>query len=274
MSSKKSEIGSSGNKNPNIDGPGSWRPSLNSSIVAPCTVLRDSNTGNIREATGSELFKCCLARCKPNNNYCVNLCENHIDKIFTSRFISSKFTFDELMGRCLGNCRIMNNLCAQNCRGLAPGFDIDNHYYNCAEDNECPRGLGQIPNKECVEKNKDVIFNCCRSRCQPTSVTDCQELCQTLQQTIMDPKSLEMPIDMSPWARGLQNKNVLPDIGKIVSRGAGEKECVSCNEEEKDKRYSQLKKMYQGDTLQRRGRISIPWFRVRDRCSHCHMYNN
>jgi len=120
----------------------------------------------------------------------------------------------------------MNTLCIQDCKGMTPGFEIDNYYYNCAIDNHCALGLGEIPDKDCIENNKDVIFNCCRSRCQPTSVTDCQELCETLQQSIIDPKSLGIPEDMTPFVREKQ----VP--GEKVKTG------------------SQLKKMPQGDILQ------------------------
>ena len=228
MSSKKSQRSRSEDINPNIHGSNSWNMKHNkTTIFAPCTVRLDSKTGDITNATNSDIFKCCLDRCKPNHDFCVNLCKNNIDKIFQSKVISSKFTRDELIVRCLNNCRIMNNLCVQDCKGMTPGFEINNHYYNCAIDNGCPLGLEQIPSKDCIENNKDVIFNCCRNRCQPSSDTDCQELCETLQQTIIDPMSLGIPVDLSSWDRELQNKTF------------------------KNKKYSQLKKISQGDVLQR-----------------------
>jgi hypothetical protein len=102
----------------------------------------------------------------------------------------------------------MNNLCTTECSGISPGFSLDNLYYDCAEQNDCPRGLGQLPSKECVEKNKDVIFNCCRSNCQPTSITDCQELCETLQKTILDPASLGISEGLYKSASALEGEKV------------------------------------------------------------------
>lgn len=210
MSSKKSEKRPLGHRKANFNGPGSWRPDHQTTIFAPCTVRTDPERGTLMDATGSEVFECCVRGCGPKYDYCVDLCTNHLDKIFAHDLEASNFTYDDIMGRCLGNCRIMDVLCTQECRGLAPGFSLDNPYYNCAADNGCPRGLGQIPDKDCVEKNTDVIFNCCRSRCHPTAVTDCQELCETLQRTILDPKAAGMPDDMFPWARALQNRTKLP----------------------------------------------------------------
>ena len=237
MSSKKSDRGPSEDINPDIHGSNSWNMENNkTTIFQPCMTRLDSKTGNIINATNSDIFKCCLERCKPN--FCTDICNNHIDQIFPSKFRWSKFTRDELIARCLGNCRIMNTLCIQDCKGMTPGFEIDNYYYNCAIDNHCTLGLGEIPDKDCIENNKDVIFNCCRSRCQPTSVTDCQELCETLQQSIIDPKSLGIPDDMSIFAHELQNKTLLS--GKLEKQVPGEK----------DKTDSQLKKIPQGDILQ------------------------
>ena len=210
MSSKKGEGDPSGHTKSNIDGPGTWRPDPHSPIpiFAPCTVQADPETGTLRDATGSEVFECCASRCKPKYDYCTNICEHDLKSIYTRDVVAAHYTEGELMGRCIGNCRIMDTLCAQECRGMAPGFSLDNDYYDCATDNGCPRGLGQLPSKDCVEKNKDVIFKCCRSRCQPTTVTDCQELCETLQQTILDPNAVGLPHDMYPWARAIQDKRI------------------------------------------------------------------
>tara|TARA_B100001059_G_C17542379_1_gene431100 strand:- start:103 stop:609 length:507 start_codon:yes stop_codon:yes gene_type:complete len=110
----------------------------------------------------------------------------------------------------------MNVLCNTECRGIAPGFSLDNYYYDCAENNGCPRGLGELPSKECVEQNKDMILNCCRSNCNPTSIIDCQDLCETLEKTILDPVSLGMPANLYPWASAIQDKSsIVIDEGMI-----------------------------------------------------------
>ena len=62
------------------------------------------------------------------------------------------------MSSCLENCKIMGNLCVQECRGLVPNFGLHNAYYECATDPQvanCNLDLGQIPEKDCVEKNKE-----------------------------------------------------------------------------------------------------------------------
>lgn len=209
-----SSISSLNHREANIDGPGSWKPHHTFDIFAPCATKIDIKSGTIRDATGSELFKCCVSRCKPKHEFCKSLCHQDLDKLYNLDLTTTRTDYNNILGRCLGNCRIMNLLCSTECRGLSPGFSVNNYYYDCAEENGCPRGLGELPSKECVEKNKDVIFNCCRSNCVPTGVTDCQELCETLQTTILDPVSLGIPANPYPWTSGLEDQSqVIIDEG-------------------------------------------------------------
>ena len=186
--------------------PGSWRHNISVPILAPCTVRVDKEKNNIRDASSSEIFECCTSKCQYNHQYCNDTCKNDLKRVFAD----VPMTYVTKMGRCKGNCRIMNDLCIQDCRGLTPGFSLDNYYYNCAAENGCPRGLGELPDKKCVENNKDVILNCCRSRCHPTDITNCEELCQTLERTILNPESIGIPKDMYPWARAVEQNVKLP----------------------------------------------------------------
>ena len=179
---------------------GSWRSHDGPApIFAHCAIQLDSD-GVIRDANSSEIFECCTKRCEPKFAYCKDMCEEYLNQIFTNDLLESELTEQESFGRCMSNCRIMRNLCAQECRGLSPGFTLHNDYYDCAAENGCPPKIGQLPDKRCVEKNKDVIFNCCRSACIPTSVVDCQDHCTTLQASVLDPASLGLPATMYPYA--------------------------------------------------------------------------
>lgn len=212
MSSKKSEGGAQHHRKSNDSGSGSWRPSDDTPIFAPCTTYADEEAGTLRDATSTEVFRCCIARCKPRFDYCSGMCRDHLKQIYADDLPQSKRTTSESLGRCVGNCRIMNALCAQECTGMAPGFSLDNHYYKCAQENGCHRGLGQIPDKDCVKENKEVIFNCCRSKCQvATTSADCQEQCLILQDTILDPTSIGLPDDMYHWTQALENKSTRPE---------------------------------------------------------------
>lgn len=210
----------------NIEGTRTFKPQNRLNIFAPCASKIDIHSGAIRDANSSEIFQCCAARCKPKHEFCKNTCHKDQKKIYD---ISKVRTDSEhTLGRCLANCRIMNVLCDTECKGLVPGFGVNNHYYNCAEHNGCRRGLGEIPSKECVEKKKDIIFKCCRSNCIPTSITDCQELCETLQNTILDPGSLGLPTNLYPWARALENDSTL-----VIDEGMRSKPQERKNLEEK-----------------------------------------
>lgn len=176
-------------------------------LYSPCAKKLDVESGEFRDATNSEVFKCCAAKCKPKHEFCKNLCHQDLSKLYNLDFNIYRQNKNFILGRCLGNCRVMNVLCGNECLGLTPDFSLNNSYYDCARQNGCPNELGELPTKECVEKNKDVIFNCCRSNCNPTGTTDCQELCETLQQTILDPSSLGLPSNPYPWADALQNKS-------------------------------------------------------------------
>jgi hypothetical protein len=217
MSSKKIEDDLSQHKKPSMEESNSWHPNHPIPIFASCSTRSDENTGYLIRASSSEIFECCVGKCKPKHDYCVGACKKYLDD---SR---NRFTNKEKMGRCIANCRIMDTLCTQECRGLAPGFNIDNSYYDCAVKNGCPRGLGQIPDKNCVKKNKDIILNCCRSRCTPTNVIDCQEHCETLEQTIVDPQSLGMFDNMYPYTRALDNQplqNIQTEKGEKKALGS------------------------------------------------------
>ena len=186
---------------------GDWRSSATVPIFAPCATHLDIKNGKLRGATVSEVFKCCNERCRPKFEYCTSMCEKHLDAIYAHDIASTKVTTNELMKRCKSNCRTIGNLCTQVCRALSPGFNLDNHYHNCAIENGCKPGLGQLPDKSCVEKKKDVIFNCCRSNCLPNSVTNCQDLCLTLQDTVLNPEKLGIPQDMYAEVRDVEKKD-------------------------------------------------------------------
>ena len=173
-------------------------------IFAPCATHIDLTNGVLRGATVSEVFKCCNERCAPKIEYCMNMCEKHLDDIYAHDIASINLTRREILERCKSNCRTLGNMCSQECRALSPGFNLDNHYYKCAVENGCKPGLGQIPDKSCIEKKKDVIFNCCRSNCLPTSITNCQDLCLTLQDAVLNPEKLGIPKDMYERVRESQ----------------------------------------------------------------------
>ena len=163
----------------------------------------DGINGYQKNPTKSSVFKCCSEKCNYSYKYCSNTCREK------AKEYESESSRDNIIGRCLGNCRIMHTLCGANCGSIVNGFDINNDYNKCAREINCPDGLGQIPNKECVNANKNVLFNCCTTKCIPSESEDCVDKCQTLQELILNPEKLGLPIKPYPWASARENNKII-----------------------------------------------------------------
>ena len=127
----------------------------------------------------SNFYKCCLNKCKRNNNYCTSVCNK------------GKNTTD-LAPNCKNTCQVVQKNCTDYCRGIIPEFNIDNPYYKCATKAGCNLEINQIPNKKCTENNEEQILNCCKSNCVPKSDLNCQNYCETLADTILNPKKINL----------------------------------------------------------------------------------
>ena len=79
MSSKKIEDDLSQHKKPSMEESNSWHPNHPIPIFASCSTRSDENTGYLIRASSSEIFECCVGKCKPKHDYCVGACKKYLD---------------------------------------------------------------------------------------------------------------------------------------------------------------------------------------------------
>ncbi len=123
------------------------------------------------------MFKCCSQGCVEPVKYCQEYCRTHsVDPV-----------------NCQQTCIDQKNICLDTCKLSSPQVGPRNDYVQCCFDQGC-RGLGDIPDPECVKKNKQTIFDCCRQSCIPTKDLDCQKHCEFMQNITIDPNAIGIPL--------------------------------------------------------------------------------
>lgn len=170
-----------------------WAPK---GLYYPCSGVWDDTSNSFRNAHDSEVFECCLDLCTPASQYCNKKCNEELQRIYNPS-THAALPPAQAHKRCLKTCDIFTDLCRSQCRISAPGFNVDNKYFSCADSVGCPRGLGQVPDAKCVKKHKDTIMKCCRKECVPGYTVDCQHECDTLQSVVLDPAALGLPPNTS-----------------------------------------------------------------------------
>ena len=192
-----------------------WAPR---GLYYSCGGVWDDKSGAFQNADDSEVFKCCLDLCTPASEYCQKQCNKKLQNIYDSN-VHVDLPPTQAHRRCLNTCDIFTDLCRSQCRISAPGFNIDNYYFNCADDAGCQRGLNQVPDQKCVKEHKDALLYCCRKNCVSSHNVDCQKECETLQKVILDPAALGLPY--------ISSRNIAQEIEESKLTGGPEAKILS-----------------------------------------------
>jgi hypothetical protein len=142
---------------------------IKAGMFSPCSGTLDPITHKYKLTDITELYKCCSRKCLEPENFCLNFCyKNHgIDKEFDTPL---------KLARCLRTCSDMKKLCLETCSMSSDHTGPDNNFLKCAKNYGCYDGYK--PDRECLEKNKHDIFNCCRKTCIPLKNLNCQKHCE------------------------------------------------------------------------------------------------
>ena len=137
----------------------------NTGMFTSCKKYYDKDTDKMKDATTTEVFKCCLEKCKPPVEYCKKFCltktKEHVNPIST----------------CLNKCLIHEKFCTENCK-LSSEYTLPmkNLYKKCLQ-NICKNN----DYKECIKNNKDKIMKCCINNCTPEKNLNCGKFCNYFQ---------------------------------------------------------------------------------------------
>jgi len=151
---------------------------LRSGMFATCSGYWDEkNKFHLLDST--EMAECCFKGCAEPVKYCLQYCKTHNknDPLLTNK--------------CFQMCNDQKNICFDTCK-LNSSNDSTNYYMQCCYDHGC-KSLDDTPDADCVRKNKEKIFECCRHNCIPTRNLDCQKHCEFLQDITLNPENREFP---------------------------------------------------------------------------------
>jgi len=171
---------------------------LKTGMFVTCSGEWDEKTQQYKSADSTQIAKCCLDQCKAPVKFCRKYC-------YDNNKPGEEFNSPILMQRCLETCQDERNLCIDTCRLISPYAGGNNDYVQCATNFGC-RGLNDLPDPECVKKNKNAIFQCCRQTCIPTKNVDCQQHCEFLQKEIINPDDVGIPSLNNKTLRELNSK--------------------------------------------------------------------
>lgn len=188
----------------------SWKRNTIAPQLSSCSKVIVKDTGEIRDATTDEVYKCCIRRYTRDKEFCDKNCSKRVEQISGRSNLELEKSKNALLDQCLSNCRVMMGVSIDTCRAITPYFTLENDYYKCADSMGCKRGLGQIPDHKCVREHKDQILQCCKGECVSNKVLDCSEHCKTLQRLILDPESLGLPLQGYPYAQAIQDNKPVP----------------------------------------------------------------
>lgn len=175
---------------------------LKSGMFATCSGIWDDRLQQYRNATSTEIADCCSQQCIKPVKFCRKYCMDNLVQEFDNKV---------LLDKCLKTCEDVRNICLGTCSLSSPHVGMNNNYFQCAYEFGC-RGVGNYPDRECVIKNKDEIFNCCRKTCLPTKDIDCQQHCEYIQSAIIDPeKTTGVPLSQKTLNNLSNNFKMYPD---------------------------------------------------------------
>ena len=115
--------------------------------LAPyCRGIWDENLQKFIDSNSLQVRKCCLDMCKNHIDYCFDTCNQTYHDDFWQNT------------RCKDKCSQLEKGCKEGCMIIySEGLKITN---DCSENHGC----GYF-DKECIEKNKDNIIDCCKNNC-------------------------------------------------------------------------------------------------------------
>lgn len=167
---------------------------LNTGMFATCSKVWNKTTQKYDASDSTDVFKCCSKQCIKPVKWCYDYCNKNI-------ILDGDFS---ILGRCMETCDHEKNLCLDTCKLSSPYVGMGNNYYECSKKYDCI-GIGNLPDKNCVKKYKDDIFECCRRTCIPTQDLDCQKHCEYIQSISLNPSIDGIP-DKRPALSTLKSR--------------------------------------------------------------------
>lgn len=137
---------------------------LKAGMFATCSEIWDKATLKYRDANSTEVYQCCSKQCMRPVEWCYKYCKENT-------FPEQKFKLD----KCMESCDYQKNLCLDTCKLSRVG--MDNNYLQCIKQYGCT-GVNNLPDKDCVIKHNDKIFDCCLQTCVPAKDLDCKQHCE------------------------------------------------------------------------------------------------
>ncbi len=158
---------------------------LKSGMFATCSGTWDEKSQTYRDSDSTEVMKCCVANCIKPVKFCYKYChDNHGP--------GQEFDSPIKLDRCMETCGDERDMCLDTCSLSSPHVGMKNNYLQCALQH-CEGGIGNYPSKECIEKHKDKLFECCRRSCIPTHNLDCQKHCEYIQSIMVRTDTTGVP---------------------------------------------------------------------------------
>jgi hypothetical protein len=141
---------------------------LKSGMFSTCSGVWDEKTKTYDKADVTDVSKCCIKQCIEPVNFCYNYCKDNagLEKIFNS---------PEKLDRCFKTCSKQRFICLGTCS--LNSHDVDN-YLKCSQELGCKGGAGNYPSKDCIAKNRESIYQCCRKSCIPKHDLNCERNCK------------------------------------------------------------------------------------------------
>jgi len=188
--------------------------SLRSGMFTTCSEIWDKERRKYRIAESDEIEECCLKQCEKSFEKCYNKYCNE-----NTNAQGQKFNSLILENKCINTCSKRKKLCSEVCRLSSQYETMDNTYFQCSEKYNCI-GIGNLPDKDCVAKHKDEIFQCCRKKCIPNENENCQKHCEYNQKTILNAKTSELELSDKKLQQLKSKFKIYPDnTSSYITKG-------------------------------------------------------
>ena len=145
----------------------------------------NKKTGEFQERSTTEMMNTCLDNAAGPVYYCRSKCMDEYNK---TKSIDGLKTCQKI-------CNEIRRLNIGACR-LAKNWGADNLYSQCVLKHAPECWIGDNVNKECANKNKDILNDCCISNCtRHGELKNCSDYCKLSYRLTTDPliHSLEDP---------------------------------------------------------------------------------
>jgi hypothetical protein len=176
---------------------------LKTGMFTTCSGIWNETTRKYNVTESTDVVQCCSEQCIQPVKRCYKYCRENTAS-------GQEFNAPNKLARCMEICDDKRNLCLDTCSLSSPYVGMSNNYLQCAGQYDC-KGIGNLPDKDCVGKHKDEIFECCRRTCIPAKDLDCQKHCEYIQSVIMNPGITDVP-DKRPALSTLKSRfKLYPD---------------------------------------------------------------